>query len=53
MASLFGLKTGIIDEETYVALLLIIVTTSVVSSVISNRLPREVEEDILGEIFKI
>ena len=52
-ASHFGLKTGIIDEETYVALLLIIVTTSLVSSIISARLPREVEEDILEDIFKI
>jgi Kef-type K+ transport system membrane component KefB len=53
VASLFGLKAGIIDEETYVSLLLIIVATSLISSIISNRLPREVEEDILGDIFRI
>ena len=53
VASVFGLKSGIIDEETYVALLLIIVVTSLIASVISNRLPHEVEEDILEDIFKI
>ena len=53
VASVFGLKSGIIDEETYVALLLIIVATSLIASVISNRLPHEVEEDILEDIFKI
>ncbi len=53
VASLFGLKSGLIDEETYVALLLIIITTSIVSSVISNRMPHEVEEDLLEDIFKI
>jgi glutathione-regulated potassium-efflux system ancillary protein KefC len=53
VASLFGLKSGLIDEETYVSLLLIIVATSLISSVISHRLPHEVEEDILEDIFKI
>ncbi len=53
VASVFGLKSGIIDAETYVALLLIIVATSLIASVISNRLPHEVEEDILEDIFKI
>ena len=53
VASLFGLKKGLIDEETYVALLLIIVATSVISSIVSHRLPREVEEDILSDIFKV
>ncbi|RUM44587.1 MAG: hypothetical protein DSY35_01835, partial [Desulfurobacterium sp.] len=53
VASLFGLKKGLIDEETYVALLLIIVATAVISSIVSHRLPREVEEDILSDIFKV
>jgi glutathione-regulated potassium-efflux system ancillary protein KefC len=53
VASMFGLKAGIIGEETYVALLIIIVVTSFISSLISNSLPREVENDILEDIFKI
>ncbi len=53
VASVFGLKSGIIDEETYVALLLVIVSTSFIASIISNRIPHEVEEDILEDIFKI
>ncbi len=53
VASLFGLKSGLIDEETYVSLLLIIITTSVISSIVSNRMPHEVEEDLLEDIFKI
>jgi Kef-type K+ transport system membrane component KefB len=53
VASVFGLNAKLIDEETYVALLLIIVATSIVSSVISNRMPHEVEEDLLEDIFKI
>ncbi len=53
VASLFGLKSGLVDEETYVSLLIIIVSTSLISSVISHRMPHEVEEDILEDIFKI
>ncbi len=53
VASVFGLKAGLIDEETYVALLLIIVSTSLIASVISNRLPHETEEDLLEDIFKL
>ena len=53
VASLFGLNSGIIDEETYVSLLLIIITTSVVASVISNRLPRKEEEDFLEDVLKL
>jgi len=53
VASVFGLKSGLIDEETYVALLLIIVTTSLVASVISNRMPHEAESDLLEDIFKL
>ncbi|WP_456456326.1 cation:proton antiporter [Thermovibrio sp.] len=53
VASLFGLKAGLIDEETYVSLLLIIVITSLISSLISNRMPHEVEEDLLEDIFKL
>ena len=53
VASLFGLKAGIIDEETYVALLLVIITTSFISSIISNRMPYKIEGDILDDIFKI
>ncbi len=53
VASMFGLSSGIIEEETYIALLVIIVATSVVASVISNRLPREVEDDMLEDIFRI
>jgi Kef-type K+ transport system membrane component KefB len=53
VASIFGLNSGLIDEETYVALLLIIVATSLISSVISKGLPHEVEEDLLEDIFKI
>ncbi|MEO2065589.1 MAG: cation:proton antiporter [Desulfurobacteriaceae bacterium] len=53
VASVFGLEAGLIDEETYVALLLIIVSTSLVASVISNRFPHETSEDLLEDIFKI
>ncbi len=53
VASVFGLKSGLIDEETYVALLIIVVATSLVSSIISNRMPHEAERDLLEDIFKI
>jgi hypothetical protein len=53
VASLFGLNAGIIDEETYVALLLIIITTSVIASIVSHRLPHETEEDFLEDILKL
>jgi len=53
VASIFGLRSGLIDEETYVSLLAIIVLTSLVSSVISKQLPQETEEDILEDILKI
>ncbi|RKQ63613.1 transporter (CPA2 family) [Thermovibrio guaymasensis] len=53
VASVFGLEAGLIDEETYVALLLIIVSTSLVASVISNRFPHETSDDLLEDIFKI
>ncbi|WP_457678798.1 cation:proton antiporter [Thermovibrio sp.] len=53
VASIFGLKSGLIDEETYVALLLIIVLTSLISSLISNRLPHETDEDLLEDILKL
>jgi len=53
VASMFGLSSGIIEEETYVALLIVIITTSVVASVISNRFPKEVEDDILEDIFRL
>jgi len=53
VASIFGLKSGLIDEETYIALLIVIVATSLVSSVISRQIPHEAGEDILEDILKL
>jgi glucan phosphoethanolaminetransferase (alkaline phosphatase superfamily) len=52
VASIFGLQSGIISENVYISLLLIIVTTSLVASVLLKRLPVEIEkEEILEELM--
>jgi Kef-type K+ transport system membrane component KefB len=53
VASVFGLRAGLIDEETYVALLLIIVSTSLIASIISTRIPQSEGEDFLQDILKL
>ena len=53
VASLFGLQAGIIDEDTYLSLLLIIVSTSIISSVISNRLPKSSGHDVLEDAMRV
>jgi len=47
VASIFGLEYKVIDTDTYTALLLIIVSTSLIASFLMKKLPAEIKEEEL------
>ncbi|WP_024786749.1 MULTISPECIES: cation:proton antiporter [unclassified Lebetimonas] len=51
VASVFGLEFKIIDVNTYVSLLLIIISTSLAASVLMKRMPSEITEEELEDFI--
>jgi glutathione-regulated potassium-efflux system ancillary protein KefC len=51
VASVFGLQFHIIDTNTYVALLLIIISTSLIASILMKRMPNEITEEELEDFI--
>jgi len=51
VASIFGLEYKVIDTDTYTALLLIIVSTSLIASFLMKKLPAEIKEEELEDFI--
>lgn len=51
VASVFGLQFKVIDINTYVALLLIIISTSLIASILMKRIPSEITEEELEDFI--
>jgi len=51
VASIFGLEYKVIDTDTYTALLLIIVSTSLIASFLMKKLPADIKEEELEDFI--